>query len=1441
MKQVVIVCLSVFFISGIAYSDVWLGSHEHVIISEIGASNDGTIADEDGNTPDWIELYNPTSTAINLEGWSLTTDRDQSEKWSCPAVEINSNEFLLIYASGKNRNDPVSELHTNFKLDVDGEYLALVNNEAEVVYSFDPDFGLQYTDVSFGLEQTANPSVETGTHVYFTTPTPGTLNGQGQLGFVEDTEFDMDRGFYDNPFHVTITSKTKGSYIIYTLDGTEPSWTNGTVVAAPSPDAIPAATVYVSTTTVLRAAAFKENYYASNTDTHTYIFLDDVVASSVMDTSITQNPNYAPYMRQALTDLPTISIVDPSYHLDELVRSGPYPEWTYDEFPISFEVLTPDGALSLQEDAGAGRYGGHFYDREGGNYPWEKWSYRIAFRKEYGAATLKAPLFEGFDNGIPAAETFDQLEIRSGSHDMSQRGFYMSGALTTDTMLEMGNLNPHTRFVHVYINGTYWGQYNLHERWNAAMVAEYEGGEKEDYEAIKANNSGQQNFATGEPYDGDGTAWANTLAVSNSYEQVKTWVDIQSYVDFMLMFMFGESESEFRAVGSNTEEGVGFLFWLRDPDGYTGRNRNFERTGNPGPGNIFGNLVNEGHSEFMTYLADRIHRHFFNGGGLTAAAMTEKLLERCNQVEVAFYAEAARWGYRTPSSWASARDACVNGHLSTKPQHMLDNFMARGLYPNVVAPVFSVNEVYQHGGMVNAGDAVSMSASSGTIYYTLNGDDPRLLLQTDPPTHSDLIPRGGVWKYLDDGSDQGMVWRELSFDDDSWASGPAELGYGDGGETTIVSYGPNSGSKYTTTYFRHTFNLTEDPSQFTALSASLRRDDGAVVYLNGTEIIRSGMDAGTVTYTTFASNTSSGSDESAYHTTPDIDSELLVTGDNIIAVEVHQKSFTSSDISFDFELTATTDSGGSSGGEVGVNGDEYTGPVPLTKSTHVKARTLDGTAWSALNEAVYAVGDIVGSLRITELMVHSVDPNSEFIELKNIGPEAVNLNLVEFAKGVDFIFPDIELAADEMVVVVQYTAAFSAAYPDFIGLIAGEYSGSLDNDGERLLLQDAIGAVVHDFKFKDGWHDITDGGGFTLNVIDPTNTDLLLYGEKDSWRASTHPGGSPGADDNGLNPGDILINEVLAHSEAWPNDMIELYNASGGEINISGWYLSDNDDDDPNLMKYRIPDGTTIEDNDYVVFTQDEHFGLLSLDPGRLIPFALSQNGDKVCLTSAAGDVLTGYRETESFGASETGVTLGRYYKANTESTNFVAMSAPTMGYENAYPLVGPIVISEIMYHPQVGGDFDKDEYEYIELTNTTDSTVSLYDDGLSLGWTFTDGVDYTFPSGTTIAPHDRLIIARNTAAFEHRYGFSTGVLGPFENGASLKNSGERLQLGKPGDIGGQYIRIDRVTYSDGSHPDDGTDPWPIEPDGNGQSLTRKVLTDYGNDPANWEGQAPSP
>src|SRR5688572_12241060 len=149
-----------------------------------------------------------------------------------------------------------------------------------------------------------------------------------------------------------------------------------------------------------------------------------------------------------------------------------------------------------------------------------------------------------------------------------------------------------------------------------------------------------------------------------------------------------------------------------------------------------------------------------------------------------------------------------------------------------------------------------------------------------------LVPAGSVWKYLDDGSNQSNAWRTIEYEDDGWEAGPAQLGYGDGDEATIVSYGPDSDNKYITTYFRHVFEVA-DLTGITNVIVRLLRDDGGIVYLNGTEVFRSNMPGGPVTYLTLASSAAGGTNSTTFFTT-NISPSLLIIGRNILAVEIHQ-------------------------------------------------------------------------------------------------------------------------------------------------------------------------------------------------------------------------------------------------------------------------------------------------------------------------------------------------------------------------------------------------------------------------------------------------------------------------------------------------------------------------------------------------------------------------
>ncbi|MEM7392359.1 MAG: Ig-like domain-containing protein, partial [Verrucomicrobiota bacterium] len=166
-------------------------------------------------------------------------------------------------------------------------------------------------------------------------------------------------------------------------------------------------------------------------------------------------------------------------------------------------------------------------------------------------------------------------------------------------------------------------------------------------------------------------------------------------------------------------------------------------------------------------------------------------------------------------------------------------------------------------------------------------------------TNQTLIAQGAGWNYLDDGSDQGTAWKEFAFDDSSWASGPAKLGYNNG-EVTTISFGPDANNKYVTSYFRHAF-VFNDVNRVESVLVRLLRDDGGVVYINGTEVFRSNMPGGPIAYNTFAGGTVGGGAENQFFSMS-VSPSVLLPGTNVVAVEIHQANATSSDLSFDFSL-----------------------------------------------------------------------------------------------------------------------------------------------------------------------------------------------------------------------------------------------------------------------------------------------------------------------------------------------------------------------------------------------------------------------------------------------------------------------------------------------------------------------------------------------------------
>jgi hypothetical protein len=483
---------------------------------------------------------------------------------------------------------------------------------------------------------------------------------------------------------------------------------------------------------------------------------------------------------------------------------------------------------------------------------------------------------------------------------------------------------------------------------------------------------------------------------------------------------------------------------------------------------------------------------------------------------------------RNYQRWTSAGPRF--GGFQGEIDHMKDWLLRRCMWidDQFVAPP----RVFPDGGHVTSSDVVHLlnPHGQGTIYYTLDGSDPRL--PATPATILDsttLVRETAAKRVLVPNRAVDNAWRtDPSFDDSTWtlvSGAPGGVGYERGsGYQSYLSldlgdemYGRRSGC-----YVRIPFVVSGDVSDLNFMILKMRYDDGFVAYLNGVEIQRA-LFTGTPVW---SSSASGNHDDSAATRFEEFDVSarlnLLNDGLNLLAIHGLNSSSTSSDMLISAELVAGRSSSPAGSG-IAATAHEYTGPVTLTESAPLKARVLVASnpysPWSGLARTLFAVGPVAESLRISELMYHPADTgdpndrNTEYVELTNVGTETINLNLVRFADGVDLVFSSFDLAPAAYCLAAKDIAAFEARYGAGFN-IAGEYTGSLSNGGERIRLEDAAGQVIHDFRFDDDWYDSTDGSGYSLTVRDPATVDPNGLGNKSAWRPSTHVGGSPGFDDS---------------------------------------------------------------------------------------------------------------------------------------------------------------------------------------------------------------------------------------------------------------------------------------------------------------------------------------
>ena len=504
----------------------------------------------------------------------------------------------------------------------------------------------------------------------------------------------------------------------------------------------------------------------------------------------------------------------------------------------------------------------------------------------------------------------------------------------------------------------------------------------------------------------------------------------------------------------------------------------------------------------------------------------------------------------------------------------------------------------------------------------------------------------------------------------------------------------------------------------------------------------------------------------------------------------------------------------------------------------IGAWQLNAPTPGLLNRAEPVAGP--GNLRINEWMA-SPDSGDDWFELYN--PEALTVSL-----GGLYLTDDFNNRTQTRIASLSYIAA-----NDYAQFFADEQPGKgaahvnfkLSSDGETIALFATNATYLIDWvSFGQQTKGVSEGrlpdGGdslaFFASTASPKGGNLVYQPMTNVW-----------------------INEVLTHSSGPLEDAIELYNPTGASVDASYYWLSDDKD---RLGKFRIPAGTVLASQGFLVLYENQ----FNSDPNSPSSFSLSSaHGDQLYLSSgdAAGHV-TNLRASVKFGAADDGVSFGRL--ATSVGLDFSPLRQRTFGADhpatraefrtghglpNALPQVGPVAISEIMYHPPDEAEGDNTRDEFIELYNFSANAVPLFDFLFPTNrWRLGGAVEFDFSANVSLAAGGHLLVVSfdpvadlaALAGFRQVYGLGLEmpIFGPYR--PSLDNKGGDITLLKPGvplGVGAEegfvpYILVEHVKFTDGA-------PWPGPADGAGLSLQRKVAADYANDPINWLAAGPTP
>jgi hypothetical protein len=980
---------------------------------------------------------------------------------------------------------------------------------------------------------------------------------------------------------------------------------------------------------------------------------------------------------------------------------------TRPEIECSAELLLPDGSPGFQIDCGIKIHGGGSAQK-----PMKK-PLALKFRSNFGLGSLSYQFFpdsplKSFDGGIVLRADYNNHWVHAltpyGSSSTTQRarGGLVRDPFYKDLQLGMGDLGSHSRYVHLYINGLYWGVYNPCEDPDRHFAAAYLGGSPDDYDSIKGSDNQLS-------VDGDLSAYNLLMGLNNSglanlsqYNQIQQYLDLPQFVDYMLLQFYGANqdwgtEQNWVAVHNKNVPGALWEYLCWD-DERTLEGINDTPVGSAlnsvSPGNLQANLVLN--PEYRLLFADRANKFMFNNGVLTTNAVAAIWQSRAAQLSKAIVGESARWGNSVPSgklpisplpypsydtntpyysrneNWLGEQGRLLTNYFPQRTAVVLNQLRAAGLYPSVAAPVFN-----QTGGNVPFGFNLTMTALVGPIYYTTNGADPRVYGTGAVSPQAMIYSNALVLNQsmvINARARSGTTWSALTEGQFAVATLGVPLAF------TEIMYDPPGGSPYEFIELQNLGATPLDVSGFSFQGITYTFPNGTVIQPGALVVL-----ANNASPSSFAARYPGAAVFGYYG------GNLDNGGERIAVLDRNLRTVTAVTYNNAGGWPTAAAGGGYSLEIIDPYGD------PNSPANWRASSLPNGTP------GLPPVPPTIGPVVLNEAMasnfsaVQNGTNFSDWLELKNIGTNDVSLanwSLSNSGNSRKFVFPP----ATTIV-----AGGFLVVWCDSSTNDPGLHTGfELGKSGESVFLYDANTNRVDAFSFGEQITDLSLGrvnGQWELTVPTP-NADNI-----------------PAALDSLTN---VSINEWMANPAAGGTDWIELYNRSNNApLALKGIYVAATN------SLFQIRALAFLPPNGFLQLFADQLPGPDHVD------INLPVSGTTIGIYDAAGAQLDGV----NCATQPAGISTGRFPDGSANIVSFPGTASPgSSNYLSSY--AGPVLNEVMARNVSAVRDSRGHAVAWFELYNPAPTNFDLSGMSLSSG-----SAQWTFPPGTVISANQYLTL----------------------------------------------------------------------------------------------------